>query len=50
MMKADEGTDKMKQIATYVRDGANAYLRQQYKVVIVVFMLITVIFSALAMA
>lgn len=48
MMKADEGTDKMKQIATYVRDGANAYLRQQYKVVIVVFMLITVIFSALA--
>lgn len=48
MMKADEGTDKMKKIATYVREGASAYLRQQYKVVIIVFIVITIIFSILA--
>ncbi|MCB0749693.1 MAG: sodium/proton-translocating pyrophosphatase, partial [Ignavibacteriae bacterium] len=33
MMKEDEGTDKMKAIAQYVRDGAMSYLKQQYKVV-----------------
>jgi K(+)-stimulated pyrophosphate-energized sodium pump len=33
MMKADEGTDTMKRIAKHVRKGANAYLRQQYKIV-----------------
>lgn len=48
MMKADEGTDKMKKIANYVREGANAYLRQQYKIVIIVFVVITIIFSILA--
>lgn len=48
MMKADEGTDQMKKIATHVREGANAYLKQQYKVVIIVFLIITVVFSILA--
>ncbi|MDD2195589.1 MAG: sodium-translocating pyrophosphatase [Bacteroidales bacterium] len=48
MMKADEGTDKMKKIANYVREGASAYLRQQYKIVIIVFVVITIIFSILA--
>jgi K(+)-stimulated pyrophosphate-energized sodium pump len=48
MMKADEGTDTMKKIAAHVRKGANAYLRQQYKIVIIVFLVITVIFSFLA--
>ncbi|MBW6480447.1 MAG: sodium-translocating pyrophosphatase [Bacteroidales bacterium] len=48
MMKHDEGTDMMKKIAEHVRKGASAYLRQQYKVVIVVFLIITVIFSILA--
>ena len=48
MMKHDEGTDMMKKIAEHVRKGASAYLRQQYKVVIVVFLVITVIFSILA--
>ncbi len=48
MMKADEGTDTMKKIAAHVRKGAGAYLRQQYKIVIVVFLVITVIFSILA--
>ena len=48
MMRQDEGTDMMKKIADHVRKGASAYLRQQYKVVIVVFLVITVIFSILA--
>ncbi len=48
MMKADEGTDTMKRIAAHVRKGANAYLRQQYKIVGIVFLVITVIFSIMA--
>ncbi len=48
MMKADEGTDKMKKIAAYVRKGAGAYLKQQYKVVIIAFIVITIFFSILA--
>jgi K(+)-stimulated pyrophosphate-energized sodium pump len=48
MMKADEGTDTMKKIALHVRKGANAYLRQQYKIVGIVFLVITIIFSILA--
>ncbi|MHC1702554.1 MAG: sodium-translocating pyrophosphatase [Tenuifilaceae bacterium] len=48
MMKADEGTDTMKKIALHVRTGAMAYLRQQYKVVTIVFAVLTVIFVILA--
>lgn len=48
VMKESEGTDQMKKIAQYVRDGAMAYLRQQYKIVIVFFIIITIIFSIMA--
>ncbi|NOU16537.1 MAG: sodium-translocating pyrophosphatase [Bacteroidales bacterium] len=48
MMKADEGTDTMKKIALHVRTGAMAYLRQQYKVVSIVFVILTLIFVLLA--
>ncbi len=48
MMSHDEGTDMMKKIAAHVREGAGAYLRQQYKVVIIVFAVITVIFAIMA--
>jgi K(+)-stimulated pyrophosphate-energized sodium pump len=37
MMKNSEGTDRMKEIAQYVREGAMAYLSRQYKVVGIVF-------------
>ena len=37
MVKEDEGTDTMKKIGQHVREGAMAYLRQQYKVMIIVF-------------
>ncbi|MBP5318489.1 MAG: sodium/proton-translocating pyrophosphatase, partial [Paludibacteraceae bacterium] len=40
MMKEEEGTDLMKKIAAYVRQGAMAYLKQQYKVVIIVFVVL----------
>jgi len=48
MMKADEGTPRMKEIALYVRKGAMAYLKQQYKVVLIVFIILAVIFSIMA--
>ena len=40
MMSCDEGTEEMRTIANAVRDGANAYLRQQYAVVSLVFIVI----------
>ncbi|MBQ7194326.1 MAG: sodium-translocating pyrophosphatase [Bacteroidales bacterium] len=48
MKKEDEGTPTMKQIAGYVREGAMAYLRQQYKIVIIVFAILAAIFAVLA--
>ncbi|MDR2496130.1 MAG: sodium-translocating pyrophosphatase [Tannerellaceae bacterium] len=48
MMKESEGTDLMKQIAKHVRDGAMAYLTQQYKVVLIVFAVLCVFFMILA--
>src|SRR5574344_3115054 len=48
MMKADEGSDKMKTIAGYVRVGAMSYLKQQYKVVGIVFLCLVVVFSIMA--
>mgnify|MGYP002560301247 FL=1 len=48
MMKEDEGTPTMRQIAQFVRDGAMAYLKQQYKVVVIVFIILAVIFAILA--
>lgn len=48
MMKEDEGTPTMKQIAQFVREGAMAYLKQQYKVVIIVFLILAAIFAVLA--
>ncbi len=48
MKKADEGTDRMKEIAGYVREGAMAYLKQQYKVVAFFFIIIALIFAVMA--
>ena len=48
MMTADEGTPRMKEIAKYVRDGAMAYLKQQYKVVFYVFIALAILFAIMA--
>ena len=48
MMKESEGTATMKEIALYVRKGAMAYLKQQYKVVTIVFVILAVFFAILA--
>lgn len=48
MMKQDEGTDVMKKIAGHVRKGAMAYLRQQYKVVFKIFIVLTLLFAVMA--
>ena len=48
MMKADEGTPRMREIAGHVRRGAMAYLKQQYKVVAIVFVVLAVVFAFMA--
>ncbi len=48
MMKNSEGTDRMKEIAKYVRDGAMAYLNRQYRVVGLVFIILVILLSILA--
>ena len=48
MLGKDEGTDLMKTIASHVRKGAMAYLKQQYKVVTIVFLVLAVIFAVMA--
>ena len=49
MMKEDEGTDLMKKIASHVRRGAMAYLKQQYKVVIIVFVVLAALFFVMSL-
>ena len=48
MMKESEGTPTMAKIAQHVRQGAMSYLKQQYKVVGVVFLVLVVLFSIMA--
>ena len=48
MMKAEEGTPRMIEIAEYVRRGAMAYLKQQYKVVLMVFVVLAIVFAIMA--
>ncbi len=48
MMKESEGTATMKEIARFVREGAMAYLKQQYRIVTVVFVVLAIFFAILA--
>ena len=48
MMKEEEGTARMAEIALYVRHGAMAYLKQQYRVVLVVFLVLAILFAVMA--
>jgi K(+)-stimulated pyrophosphate-energized sodium pump len=48
MKKQEEGTEKMQQIAGYVREGAMAYLKSQYTVVTKIFLVLVVLLTILA--
>ncbi len=48
MVKADPGTARMVEIAGYVREGANAYLKSQYKTVTIVMIVLFIIFCIMA--
>ena len=48
MLSKDEGTELMKTIASHVRKGAMAYLKQQYKVVTIVFVVLAAVFAVMA--
>ena len=48
MMREDEGTERMKEIARHVHKGAMAYLKQQYKVVAIVFVALAIVFAFMA--
>jgi len=48
MMRESEGNDSMRAIAQFVREGAMSYLKQQYRVVAIVFLLLVLVFAAMA--
>ena len=48
MKRTDEGTPRMRHIAAAVRRGAMSYLRQQYKVVTLVFICLALFFAVMA--
>ncbi|MCD8179432.1 MAG: sodium-translocating pyrophosphatase [Tannerellaceae bacterium] len=48
MMKESEGTVTMARIAQYVREGAMSYLKQQYKIVVLVFLVLVILFLFMA--
>lgn len=48
MKKQSEGTPTMQQIAKHVRQGAMSYLKQQYKVVGLVFLVLVILFAVMA--
>ena len=48
MMKESEGTPQMMKIAAAVRKGAMSYLKQQYKVVGIVFVCLALVFAVMA--
>ena len=48
MKRQEEGTELMRRIGHHVREGAMAYLRQQYKVMLLVFGALALLFAVLA--
>ena len=50
VLSFSEGTERMKQIAGAIREGANAYLKRQYKTVLPVFAIIFVVLTVMAFA
>ena len=49
VLKFSEGTEKMKEIAEAIREGASAYLRRQFKVVAIFYAVVVVVLGILAL-
>ena len=49
VMKFSEGTDLMKKISMSIRKGANAFLKRQYKIVLIFFGVMFVVLGAMAL-
>lgn len=50
VLKASEGTDKMKKISSAIKSGANAYLKRQYVIVSVFFAVMFVVLLVMALS
>ena len=50
VLNADEGTDRMKQISRFVRTGASAFLKRQYRTVIIFFAVMFLVLCGMAAA
>ena len=48
VLSYSEGTERMQKLAASIREGANAYLKQQYKTVFKVFVVVFIILLAIA--
>ena len=48
VLKFSEGTERMKKLAASIRQGANAYLRRQYKTVFLIFLIVFALLLGLA--
>ena len=48
VLKFSEGTEKMQKISQSIRQGANAYLKRQYVIVLVFFAVLFVILGIMA--
>ncbi len=42
ILKEDEGTERMKEISSYIREGASAYMRRQYTVIVIIVAVVSV--------
>ncbi len=42
ILRQDEGTDKMKEISSYIREGSNAFMKRQYTIIAAVIVAITI--------
>ena len=48
VLKFSEGTDRMKQISAFIRQGANAYLKRQYRIVAIFFVVMFAVLIVMA--
>ncbi len=49
VLKFSEGTDTMKKLSASIRAGANAFLKRQYRIVVIFFLIVAAILGVLAL-